>query len=111
MGVFNNLIMYKQDEPQNSLSTIVPDLATEWSWSDDGTKLTFKLRQGVSWHDGKPFSAKDVKCTWDMLQGKRKAKMRKNPRKAWYKNLKEVTINGDNEATFHLKRRQPAFIA
>ena len=111
MGVFNNLIMYKQDQAQNSLDTIVPDLATEWSWSDDGTKLTFKLRQGVSWHDGKPFTANDVKCTWDMLQGKRKAKMRKNPRKAWYKNLEEVTVNGDNEATFHLKRRQPAFIA
>jgi peptide/nickel transport system substrate-binding protein len=47
MGVFNNLVMYKQDEPQNSLDTIVPDLATEWSWSEDGTELTFKLRRGV----------------------------------------------------------------
>ena len=29
--------------------------------------LTFKLRDGVKWHDGKPFTAADVKCTWDML--------------------------------------------
>src|SRR5262249_49500329 len=35
MGVFNNLVMYKQDVPQNSLQSIVPDLAVSWSWSED----------------------------------------------------------------------------
>ena len=63
MGVFNNLVMYKQDVPQNSIQSIVPDLAASWSWSEDGTELTFPLRQGVKWHDGKPFTAQDVKCT------------------------------------------------
>ena len=110
MGVFNNLVMYKQDEPQNSMQSIVPDLATSWSWSEDGTELTFKLRQGVKWHDGKPFTAADVKCTCDLLLGKAKEKLRINPRKAWYRNLDEVTANGDDEATFHLQRPQPAFI-
>src|SRR5580704_9551594 len=37
MGVFNNLVMYKQDVPQNSMRSIVADLATSWSWSEDGT--------------------------------------------------------------------------
>ncbi len=60
MGVMNNLVMYKQDVPQNSMKTIVPDLADSWSWSEDGTELTFKLHPGVKWHDGKPFTAKDV---------------------------------------------------
>ena len=110
MGVMNNLVLYKQDVPQNSLSSIVPDLATEWSWGEDGKELTFKLRQGVKWHDGKPFTAADVKCTWDLLQGKGSAKLRLNPRKEWYDNLDQVTTNGDYEATFHLKRPQPAFI-
>jgi peptide/nickel transport system substrate-binding protein len=69
------------------------------------------LRQGVKWHDGRPFSAKDVKCTWDLLTGQSSEKLRLNPRKSWYRNLQEVTTNGDFEVTFHLRRPQPAFIA
>src|SRR5712692_2820235 len=57
MGVFNNLVMFDQHVKQNSLESIVPDLATGWSWNEEGTKLTFALRQGVRWHDGKPFTA------------------------------------------------------
>ena len=60
MGVFNNLVMFDQHTPQNSLDSIVPDLATGWSWNEEGTELTLPLREGVSWHDGKPFTAKDV---------------------------------------------------
>ena len=104
MGVFNNLVMYKQDEPQNSLQSIVPDLATDWSWSEDGTELSFKLRRGVKWHDGKPFTAADVKCTFDLVLGKGPEKLRINPRKAWYRNLGDVTTKGDEEAVFHLHR-------
>src|SRR5260370_42519555 len=70
MGVFNNLVMYDQHVAQNSLSTIVPDLATEWSTSEDGKQLSFHLRHGVKWHDGTPCTATDVKCTWASLTGK-----------------------------------------
>jgi peptide/nickel transport system substrate-binding protein len=72
--------------------------------------LTFPLRQGARWHDGKPFTAKDVKCTWDLLTGKSIDKLRLNPRKSWYFNVDGVTTNGDYEVTFHLNRAQPAFL-
>ena len=111
MGVFNNLAMYDQHVAQNSLSTIVPDLATDWSISEDGKQLTFHLRQDVKCHDGKPFTANDVKCTWDMLTGKSSEKLRLNPRKSWYSNIEEITTTGDHEATFVLKRPQPWLIA
>ena len=111
MGVFNNLVMFDQRVEQNRLDSIVPDLATSWSWNEDGTELTLPLREGVRWHDGKPFTAQDVRCTFDLLTGKANDKLRVNPRKSWYRNLEAVTANGDYEVTFHLKRQQPAFLA
>ena len=111
MAVFNNLIMYDQHQKQNSLDDIVPDLATKWSWSDDGKTLTFALHDGVKWHDGKPFTSADVKCTWDLLMGLGNDKLRINPRKSWYENVAEVTTRGDFEVSFHLKQPQPAVLA
>jgi peptide/nickel transport system substrate-binding protein len=111
MGVFNNLVIFRQDEPQNTLDSIVPELATSWTSSEDGTELTFPLRHGVKWHDGKPFTAADVKCTIDLLQGKAVEKLRLNPRKSWFDNVSEVSTNGDYEVTFHLKRPQPSLLA
>jgi len=101
--------MFDQHLKQNSLQSIVSDLATSWSWNEEGTELTLPLRHGVKWHDGKPFTAQDVKCTWDLLMDTASEKLRVNPRKASYRNLDRVTANGDYEITFHLKRPQPAF--
>ncbi len=111
MGVFNNLVEFDQHVAQNSLASIVPDLATDWAWDETRTRLTFHLHTGVKWHDGKPFTAADVKCTWDLLQGKSAEKLRINPRRTWYNNLSEVVVDGDYQATFVLKRPQPAFLA
>jgi peptide/nickel transport system substrate-binding protein len=111
MGVFNNLVLYDQHVARSSLQSIVPELATNWTWGEDGRVLTFKLRQGVRWHDGKPFTANDVKCTWELLLGRTDAKFRTNPRKAWYQNVEAVTAEADDSASFHLKRPQPALLA
>jgi len=111
MGVFNNLVLFDQHVPQNSLQSIVPELATSWSWSEDGKELTFKLRDGVKWHDGKPFTAEDVKCTLDLLTNQGKEKLRLNFRETWWVNVAKTTTNGDHEATIRLKRPQPALPA
>ena len=108
-AVFNNLIRFKQDEKINRPEFIEPELAESWSWNPDYTRLTFKLRQGVKWHDGKPFTSADVKCTWDLVLGKSQDKLRLNPRKALYRNLDDVVAEGDNSVTFVMKRAQPAF--
>src|SRR5471030_1600656 len=111
MGVFNNLVVFDQQARQNSLDGIVPDLATSWKWSEDGRQLTFALQKGVTWHDGKPFTARDVKCTWDLLAGKAEENFKVNFRKGWYANVESVTAVGDYEAVFNLKTPQPALLA
>jgi peptide/nickel transport system substrate-binding protein len=111
MSVFNNLVIFDQHATRNSIEAIRPELATQWRWNDDNTKLTFTLREGVRFHDGKTFTSADVKCTWDTIAEKRDAGWRKNPRKPWYFNLREVTADGPAQVTFHLERPQPSFIS
>ena len=45
----------------------LPDLAESWDVSADGLMYTFHLREGVKWHDGQPFTAQDVKFTWESI--------------------------------------------
>ena len=111
MPFFNNLVIYDQNVKQNTMNSIVPELATAWSWNEDGTKLSFKLREAVKWHDGKPFSSADVKCTFDTILGRSKDQFRLNFRAGWYTNLADVTTDGEFGAVFHLKRRQPSMLA
>ncbi|MFH2120398.1 MAG: peptide-binding protein [Pseudomonadota bacterium] len=58
--VFNGLIKYDKD------IRIVGDLAESWEISGDGLVITFHLRKGVRWHDGRPFTAADVLYTYQV---------------------------------------------
>ncbi|TVZ00292.1 ABC transporter substrate-binding protein [Trebonia kvetii] len=59
--VYDNLMHYSIElKPE-------PGLATSWTYSDDGKSITYKLRSGVSWHDGKPFTAADAKFTFETI--------------------------------------------
>jgi peptide/nickel transport system substrate-binding protein len=110
-AIYNGVVMFDQTKLLHTPETIVPDLAKSWEWDATKTKVTFKLNEGVKWHDGKPFTAADVKFTFDMVSGKTNVEdFRKNPRKVWYYNLKEITTNGDHEVTFHLNDPQPSFL-
>ena len=112
MPVFNNLVVFDQTKLEASLDTIVPDLGLSWAWDAPKTRLTFKLAEGVKWHDGKPFTAKDVKCTFDLVAGLVDSEdFRKNPRRVWYHNVAAITTSGDHEVSFQLKAPQPSFLA
>ena len=111
MAIFSNLVRFDAAAKSHEEKTVVPELATGWQWDATRTKLTFKLREGVKWHDGKPFTAKDVQCTFHRLSGKEANFYRRNPRDAWFDNLTEISVNGDHEATFVLKRPQASLLS
>ena len=54
------------------------DLATSWEYRDGGRTLVFRLRSGVKWHDGQPFTSKDVSFTWRLLMAPKTASSRKS---------------------------------
>src|SRR5207237_10913033 len=93
------------------VEAIVPELAPSGARGEDGSERSLKLRRAVNRHDGEPFAAADVKCTYDLLTGKAKEKLRLNYREAWFQNIDRITTNGDSEAIFHLKQPQPALIS
>ncbi|MBI4081388.1 MAG: ABC transporter substrate-binding protein [Candidatus Lambdaproteobacteria bacterium] len=107
---YNNLVYYDPFKSVEGPDAVIPELAERWSWNADHTALTFFLRRGVTWHDGKPFASNDVKHTFDVVRGAARERLRLNPRKGWYANVREITTNGDHEVTFQLKRRQPALV-
>ena len=51
MGIFNNLVVFDQQVTQNSPQSIVPDLATGWSWNEEGTEFTL-LHGSIVWRRG-----------------------------------------------------------
>jgi len=109
---FNNLVFFDQSKPTESVDTIVGDLAERWSWQDNYRNLVFFLRKDVKWHDGKPFSSKDVKYTFDMLREapEATAKLRINPRKDWYANIEHVEAADAHTVVFRMKRPQPSLL-
>lgn len=61
-NIFNRLV--KLDASKQ----VVPDLATDWSVSEDGMAITFNLRDDAKWHDGEPVTSEDVKYTFDTIK-------------------------------------------
>ena len=81
---------------------LAPRLATSWEGSDDGLSVTFKLREGVTWHDGKPFTSADVAFSalnvWKPLQ---------NLGRLVFANLEEVDTPDEHTAVFKFSRPTP----
>lgn len=81
-NVFEGLTRFMGD------GSVVPGLAESWEISEDGLTYTFKLREGVTFHDGTTMDAEDVKFTLDRINAEDSA----NAQKALYSAISEVTV-------------------
>ena len=113
MPCYSNLVIYDQAKPIERPETIVGELAEKWSWQDNYRNLVFFLRKNVKWHDGQPFTSKDVKFTFDIVREAKDAptKLRLNPRKEWYANIEAIETADPHTVVFRLKRAQPSLLA
>ncbi len=84
---------------------VIPWLADSWSRSDDAKTWTFSLHRGVKWGDGEPFTADDVKFTFDYT---------KNHPQLWYaysaKEIENVEVPNPYTVSIHLEESMPTFI-
>lgn len=86
---------------------LVPGLATEWEELDDGTRIRFALREGVTFHNGEEFNADSVKYTFDRLLGEEGAK---GPQQSNYIAIEEVEVIDDYTVDFHLSAPDPVLL-
>ncbi len=92
--VGNGLVRINQDLETEG------DLAKDWSVSEDGLTITFNLRQGVKWHDGEPFTAEDVKFTYDAIMHPDYTGIRASD----FKYVEEVEVVDDHTVALHLSQ-------
>ena len=78
---------------------VVPQLATEWSWNEDQTALTMKLREGVTFHDGTPFDAEAVKANIERMQT-----MGESRRKSELSPITSVEVVDPTTVVLHLEQ-------
>src|SRR5258705_4058034 len=109
---FNNLVYFDPAKAMETPDTIVGELAEKWSWQDGYRNLVFFLRRDVKWHDGQPFTSRDVKFTFDLVREAPdvQARLRPNPRKDWYANIEAIEAADPYTVVFRLKRPQPSIL-
>ena len=89
--------------PEN---TIAPRLAKSWTVSEDGLVYTFQLEEGVTFHDGTPFTAKDVVWTFNRLRNPASG----YPTADLYASVERVEATADLEVTFKLNKTNRFFL-
>jgi len=109
---FSNLVVFDPFKPRETADSIVGELAERWSWQDGYRNLVFFLRRDVRWHDGQPFTSKDVKYTFDLVREapEQPARLRLNPRKDWYANVEAIEAPDPTTVVFRLKKPQPSIL-
>ena len=79
---------------------VIPDLATDWTVSDDGLAYTFSIREGVKFHDGAPLTADDVAATFTQIIYPREGVL--SPRETLFEPVTEINVIDPHTVEFRL---------
>jgi peptide/nickel transport system substrate-binding protein len=103
--VYNNLIVF---DPHN-YPEIIGDLAKSWTVSDDYLSYTFKLHEGVKFHDGSELTSADVKASWDRIVFPPEGVI--SQRRSNYQMIKSIEAPDPNTVVFRLHHPSPSFLS
>lgn len=84
---------------------VVPGLAKDWAWSDDGKTLTMNLREGVTFHDGEKFDAAAAKYNLE-----RALTLKGSLRKSEISSVESIDVTGPMQIALHLKTPDAALL-
>ncbi|MCM8750102.1 ABC transporter substrate-binding protein [Thermomicrobiaceae bacterium CFH 74404] len=100
LQLYNGLLRYGVD------GELLPDLAAEWEISDDGLQYTVVLREGVTFHDGTPVTAEDVKVSIERIQDEATGATRK----VEMSTISEITVEDEQTIVFRLAQPHAALL-
>ena len=105
LPVFNQLVTFNLDYKETTNETLIGDLAESWETSEDGMAVTFKLRQGVKWHDGVPFTANDVIYSLDKMNDVNRSAIA-----SWFPAYESTEKINDYTVKVHLEYASASFM-
>ncbi len=109
MAPFYSVLIRINPENPSSTTDFVCDLCTAIPQpTDGGTTYTFKIREGVKWHDGSPLSAADVAASWEHIVHPPKGVL--SPRQSWYEMVNKIEAPDPTTVVFHLQFATSAFL-
>lgn len=101
-----NILLFDGLTAHDGDNQVVPGLAEEWSFDEDTCTYTFRLREGVKWHDGENLKAEDVKFTIEAVMDPENG----SENAPNFEDVREITVEDDFTVSFKLAAPNVAFL-
>lgn len=101
-----NVLLFDGLTDHDGDGQVIPRLAERWDYDPDTLTYTFYLAQGVTWHDGQPFAAEDVKFTYEAIMDPDNG----SENAPNYEDVTDITVIDDHTVSFTLSAVNTAFL-
>ena len=101
-----NVLLFDGLTDHDGNNQIIPRLAESWDYDAETITYTFHLKEGVKWHDGEPFTAEDVKFTFDAIRDPENA----SENAPNYEDVEQITVLDETTVSFQLSVVNTAFL-
>ena len=101
-----NILLFNGLTAHDGKNQVVPGLAKSWDYDPDTHTYTFHLEENVQWHDGQPFTAEDVKFTYEAIMDPDNG----SENAPNYEDVEEITVIDDHTVAFRLAAPNVAFL-